>query len=149
MTWLIVRAGAGPHLFNLGDRADVERLTFAARVLLDFPPGHGWANQADAAAWIPNQLGDVPRGRELVPALDISFDNTRGRPHNELFQVGTEHDVAELDAVPAAAVAAYAEAHTLTARADHMAAYRQALADLPPDMLAELLAEHRHLLESP
>ena len=143
MHWLIIRAGAGPHLFPVESADLAETTMVAARVLVGFPPGHAWVD----TDLIPNQLPAPAPGRELVPAYDISV--AEGEPHADMLKVAVVHEPGELEAVPTALVESYLQAHEAAVRADHMAAYRQALADLPPDMLAELLAEHRHLLESP
>lgn len=139
MTWLVIRAGAGPHLFNLGELRDddLQGRIAAAKVLLGFPPGHDWVG----AEFIPNQLPDAPPGRDLVPAYDVSV---QGDPlHPDLLKVGTVHELAELEQVDPTALAEFNAAHDDAVRAARREALLAELARLDPDEVDALMTAHR------
>lgn len=119
--WMIMHTPAGCNLWPVGeaDNQRQEDLAMRARTLIGFPQGDEWIT---SDSW------------------RIAF--TPGEPHPKLVARSTVHKLADLDAVDAAALAAYRDAYADATRAEQVAAARAAIAELDPDTRAALLAEY-------
>lgn len=124
--WLIVHTPDGPLCWNLGSPTDdeLEPLINAARLAAGVPANEDW----------------IQDGSGFAVML------TRGEPHDTLLARATVSPVAELRAADRAAVEEHAAGRQAAAHERHVAATKNTLAALPPEVLAAVLA-HPDLAE--
>lgn len=124
--WLIVHTPDGPLCWNLGSPTDdeLEPLINAARLAAGVPANEDW----------------IQDGSGFAVML------TRGAPHDTLLARATIGAVAELRAADRAAVEEHAAGRRAAAHERSVAAATNALAGLPPEVLAAVLA-HPDLAE--
>lgn len=126
MWWLVITTRAGVYAWPVwedGEHPD-ERLINAARVLTGFP--------ADDSSWV------VDRGYDL--------QLTPGTPHHTLLARATVGTVDDLRAVHDAKVDEHVAARVDAHQAVLVASAKDALAALPPELLA-LVVTHPDLVE--
>lgn len=119
--WLILRHGGVPHCWPVGDTTDEARIRDVidrARALVGFPAGDGW-------------IAD--------PRLDVVLTN--GQPHDKLMATATVHQLSDLDAVTADALAAYRLQGAAEQRRAYMQAAKAAMTVLTADERTQVISE--------
>jgi len=135
--WLIIHTLNRSYVWHLGyvdDDHERERLVYAARLSVEFPATDDWATSGETV--LEFVADGVPPREVLVYAVMLS----PGVLYHTLMARAVVGTRAELEAVPVDAVDAYRREHLDSQRRAAVEAHAAALAQLDPELLAEILA---------